>query len=266
VSPGPSDPFDQHGFDARMEWGPQGLRRLARACDVVVIVDVLSFTTALDMALGRGATVLPYRFAGDRHLGDTPSPGQAEFAARHGALLAVGRRRTDEDHPYSLSPATLRALPAGSRLVLPSPNGSALAFGAAEAGARVVLASCLRNATAVATVARAAGGTVGVVPAGERWHGNIGPLRPALEDLYGAGALLAALAPAAPSPEARAAMAAFAEAAPDLRQRLEECASGRELMAGGFPDDVRLAAELDVSPVAPGLDGEAFRNLRASCQ
>ncbi|MGH8974468.1 MAG: dephospho-CoA kinase [Acidimicrobiia bacterium] len=125
-----ADPFDQHGFDARIEWGPHGLRRLARTCEVVVIVDVLSFTTALDVALGRGATVLPYRFADDR---------QQEFAARHDALLAVGRRRTDAGHPYSLSPATLLALPAGSRLVLPSPNGSALAFGAAEAGARVVV-------------------------------------------------------------------------------------------------------------------------------
>lgn len=248
VSP---DPFDQHGFDARVEWGPHGLRRLARACEVVVIVDVLSFTTALDVALGRGAIVLPYRFADDR---------QSEFAARHGALLAVGRRATDADHPFSLSPATLQALPAACRLVLPSPNGSALAFGAAEAGARVVLASCLRNAAAVAAVARAAGGTVGVVPAGERWHGNTGPLRPALEDLLGAGALLAALAPSAPSPEARAAMAAFSEAAPHLAERLEECASGRQLVAGGFPEDVRLAAELNVSPVAPRLEGEAFMN------
>ncbi|MGH9042550.1 MAG: 2-phosphosulfolactate phosphatase [Acidimicrobiia bacterium] len=241
-----------------MEWGPHGLRRLARACDVVVIVDVLSFTTALDVALGRGATVLPYRFADGRLPGDTPSAEQAEFAERHGALLAVGRRRTDADHPYSLSPATLVGLPAGRRLVLPSPNGSALAFGAAEAGAKVVLAACLRNASAVAAVARAAGGTVGVVPAGERWHGNTGPLRPALEDLYGAGAVLAALSPAAPSPEARAAMAAFADAAPDLARRLEECASGRELIEAGFADDVRLAAALDVSRVAPLLEGETF--------
>lgn len=246
---GPPDPFDQHGFDARLEWGPPGLCRLARACEVVVIVDVLSFTTALDVALSRGATVLPYRFADER---------QAEFAALHDALLAVGRHRTDAEHPFSLSPATLQALPPGSRLVLPSPNGSALAFGAAEAGARVVLASCLRNAAAVAAVARAAGGTVGVVPAGERWHGNTGPLRPAVEDFYGAGAFLAALDPAAPSPEARAAVAAFTEAAPNLPARLEECASGRELIHAGFGDDVRLAAELNVSPVAPRLEGEAF--------
>jgi 2-phosphosulfolactate phosphatase len=246
---GPPDPFDQHGFDARIEWGPHGLRRLARTCDVVVIVDVLSFTTALDVALGRGATVLPYRFADER---------QGEFAARHHALLAVGRRQADASHRYSLSPATLLALPAGSRLVLPSPNGSALAFGAAEAGARVVLAACLRNATAVAAVARAAGGTVGVVPAGERWHGNTGPLRPALEDLLGAGALLSALAPAAPSPEARAAMAAFADAAPELSRRLEDCASGRELIDAGYAADVHLAAEHDVSPVAPLLTGDTF--------
>ncbi|MGH8975220.1 MAG: 2-phosphosulfolactate phosphatase, partial [Acidimicrobiia bacterium] len=100
--------------------------------------------------------------------------------------------------------------------------------------------------------------TVGVVPAGERWHGNTGPLRPALEDLLGAGALLAALAPAAPSPEARAAMATFAGAAPDLTRRLEDCASGRELIDAGFAADVRLAAELDVSPVAPHLAGDTF--------
>jgi 2-phosphosulfolactate phosphatase len=121
-----------------------------------------------------------------------------------------------------------------------------------------VLAACLRNAAAVAAAARAAGGAVGLVPAGERWHGSTGPLRPALEDLLGAGALLTALAPSAPSPEARAAMAAFSEAAPDLPGRLAECASGRELIDGGFPEDVRIAAELDVSGVAPRLEGEAF--------
>lgn len=34
--------------------------------------------------------------------------------------------------------------------MLPSPNGSALAFGAAEAGASAVFADCLRNASAAA--------------------------------------------------------------------------------------------------------------------
>lgn len=79
----------------------------------------------------------------------------------------------------------------------------------------------------------------------------------------GAGALLVALAPSAPSPEARAAMAAFSEAAPHLRDRLEESASGRELIAGGFPEDVRIAAELDVSAVAPQLEGDLFVNAGA---
>ena len=71
----------------------------------------------------------------------------AELAEREGAVLAAGRRAASAGHPWSLSPAALRAAPAPERLVLPSPNGSAIAA-AAPPGVTVV-AACLRNATAV---------------------------------------------------------------------------------------------------------------------
>ena len=79
-----------------------------------------------------------------------------------------------------------------ARLVLPSPNGSTVSARLAAAGATVVGVS-LRNAAAAAAWvrARAGDGPVAVVAAGERWYD--GPLRPAAEDLWGAGAFIAAL-------------------------------------------------------------------------
>jgi 2-phosphosulfolactate phosphatase len=52
--------FDQSGFDVRCEWGEEGMRQLARCCPVVTVVDVLSFTTAVEVAVGNGAVVYPF--------------------------------------------------------------------------------------------------------------------------------------------------------------------------------------------------------------
>ena len=146
------------------------------------------------------------------------------------------------------------------RLVLPSPNGSAIAA-AARNEAVTVVAGCLRNAAAVGRWLTASGyGTpdrpVAVVPAGERW--TDGSLRPALEDLLGAGAIAGSLADAHLSPEARTARAAV-DAVGDLPATLRECASGRELIEYGFPDDVAIAAERDATDVVPVLADGAFR-------
>ena len=243
----------QDGFADRFDWGPNGLRALAPAAEVVVLVDVLRFTTAVCAALEAGATVLPYRWADD---------GAARFAAEHGAVLA-GMRGPGEP---SLSPSDLLRLAPGTRLVLPSPNGAALAVAASELGARYVLAGSLRNATAVATAAAAlaGGGPIAVVAAGERWHGATGPLRPCVEDLVGAGAVLAALDPSASisapqcSPEAAAARAAFVAARPRLDATLAGCASGIELIGRGWADDVAVAAEHDVTVVVPMLTADGF--------
>lgn len=241
--------YAQEGFDARFEWGIEGLRRLAPHSGVIVIVDVLRFTTAVDVAVSRGAVVYPYHGRSD---------GSAEAYARElGAQLAGRHGANTPGQSYSLSPASLLTLVPDERLVLPSPNGATLAFLAASTPA-MVLAGCLRNATAVATAAREHGGAVTAIAAGERWEHDADSLRPAVEDLLGAGAILTALRPAAPSPEARAAMAAFQATKPDLRAHLFGCSSGRELIQKGFSRDVEIAAEHDVSHSVPILRGRAF--------
>ena len=69
--------------------------------------------------------------------------------------------------PSSLSPVSLLGIPAGTRLELASPNGATVTLAVAGAGA-VVLAGCLRNASAVAAraaIAMFAGGLPSTVVA-----------------------------------------------------------------------------------------------------
>lgn len=230
----------QDAFDVRFEWGERGVLTLSRDCDAIVIVDVLSFGTAVDVAVGRGALVLPYRWGDD---------SAASFAKEREAVLATRRG----EGGYSLSPESLANVPPGTRVVLPSPNGSALTT---LAGDGPTFAACLRNATAVARAAAHHGRRIGIVAAGERWPD--GSLRPAVEDLLGAGAIMRALG-GSRSPEAEAALAAFQAMRPRLREVVEGCASGRELAEHGFPQDVAVAAQLDVSDAAPRFLDGAYR-------
>lgn len=235
--------FDQSSYEVRCEWGARGARALATAGDVIVIVDVLSFATAVDVAVARGAVVYP--FAGE---------GAAEFAAAEGALLASPDR---EDSIYSLSPASLASLPAGARLVLPSPNGAMLTLVARETAPQaLILAGCLRNAAAVAATANRAGGRVAVIAAGERWPGDRS-LRPAIEDWLGAGAIIRELA-GSRSPEAELAAVVFEQTRAGLARLVRGSGSGRELIGRGFAGDVDLAVELNVSSVAPRLTAAGF--------
>jgi len=234
----------QGPFEVRCEWGPQGVAAL-EGCRTFVVVDVLSFSTCVAVAAARGVEVAPCRSM-DREA--------AELARRLGATVAGPR-----GGGYSLSPASLLSAPRGMRLVLASPNGATVSL---EAGARGhVLAGCLRNRSAVAKRAASLGGPIGTVPAGERWPD--GTLRPCYEDLLGAGAIAAKLT-GSRSPEAAAAVAMFEAASDRLAASLMSCSSGCELVERGFPEDVRMAAELDADAVAPELnDGRYVQVLGA---
>ena len=233
----------------RFDWGPTGAAAMAAEADIAVVVDVLSFTTTLSIAVERGMTVFPYEWKG---------PRAEQYAAERDAVLAIGRFEDPGAGGVTLSPAAMSRVEGVQRIVLPSPNGSSICFALADSGLTVV-GACLRNRAAVArwlAPRLAAGERIAVVASGERWPD--GSLRPGLEDLWGAGAVLAALEPREADPEARHAALAFAAASPLLTADLLACASGVELVEAGFRDDVLLAAELDVSDVVPVLTGEAF--------
>jgi 2-phosphosulfolactate phosphatase len=243
---------DPSGFSVRLGWGIEGALALAPSSDVLVVVDVITFSTAVSVAVDRGCAV-------------HPSPWDPEAAARMaaelGAALAVQRSRVDAEHPYSLSPATLGRAPRGSSIVLPSPNGSAVAAAVAASGV-VVLAGCLRNAAAVSRLARRQGRRIAVIPAGERWPE--GGMDPALEDLIGAGAVVDGLRRRRRSPEAAAAAQAYLWARRrGLRRTLLEAVSGREQLGRGYGEEIEWAAALNVSQVVPVLSGGAFRAHRS---
>ena len=82
----------------RLEWGPRAIDAFAGWADVIVVVDVLSFSTAVDVAVSRGAAVLPC--ADDQ-------AAAARLAEELGAYVAVPRGEMSSDRPYSLSPKSL---------------------------------------------------------------------------------------------------------------------------------------------------------------
>jgi 2-phosphosulfolactate phosphatase len=98
-----------------------------------------------------------------------------------------------------------------------------------------------------------------LVPAGERWSDDT--LRPSLEDLIGAGAVLSEL-PGKPSPEAELAVAAFECFRRNLYDVISRSGSGRELIQNGFARDVEIAAEYAVSSCVPVLAGDRLIDAR----
>ena len=219
-----------------LEWGPRGLRQLSEECECVVIVDVLSFSTSVTIAVARGAEVWPH----------SGSERAEELARAIEATLVRGRNMREG---RTLSPASLLDVADHERLIMPSANGSVISHAALMSGLAVV-AGAMRNAAAVARWLDGRFERVGLVPAGEQWPD--GALRPCYEDLIGAGAIAARLRDSGAkvefSPDVQAAAVAF-----DNRESLTGVPSGQELVDWGFAEDVLLAEMVDADDIVPVL-------------
>jgi 2-phosphosulfolactate phosphatase len=236
--------FSQNDFDVRFDWGLAGLRNLSGGedrVDAIIIVDVLCFGTALDIALSRGATIFPAVYAGSDN---------ADRAKSLRATLAESDNFVNGT--YTLSPSSLLTIEAGARLLLPSQNGATLSMRASNAP---VFCASLRNARSVARAAQSLGRNLVVIAAGD--NAKSGAFRPALEDLWGAGAIIHYLTGTL-SPEAQAAACSFESFSRAALHLLRRCAAGRELLDQGFGQDIELAAALNDSLCAPLLKNGQF--------
>ncbi|HMS34026.1 MAG TPA: 2-phosphosulfolactate phosphatase [Ignavibacteria bacterium] len=236
--------YDQKEYDIRSEWGINGIETLARVSDVIIIADILSFSTSVDIAVSRGAIVFPYFYK---------NGSAVDFAFSKNAILAESDKLASDK--YTLSPASLINIPANTKIVLPSPNGSTLSL---STGTTLTLSGSFRNAKAVAEFAMSKGKQISVIPAGEKW--TDGSVRYAVEDLAGAGAIISFLKGKL-SPESRSALAVYKSIETELKEQIEKCVSGKELIERGFGKDIDLASDFNVSSCVPGMINGAYVDL-----
>jgi 2-phosphosulfolactate phosphatase len=245
--------YGQEQYQVRLDWGIQGADAIGDNADVIIVVDVLCFSTTVVLATALGVEVVP------------AAPEDArEIARKTDAVLGA---RRGEGSGLSLSPSSVTAesTSASGRIVIPSINGSRLVAALADQPALVVAGS-LRNAAAIARWAVRQQGdkgdrfTVAVIAAGEVRADET--LRFALEDYLGAGAIIDALAEVGIdycSPEAAGAAAAFTGLRNATGHLIGASATGRELTADGFRADIDLAIDIDASETVPVLREFGFR-------
>ncbi|HEY7092185.1 MAG TPA: 2-phosphosulfolactate phosphatase [Ktedonobacterales bacterium] len=246
-----NDDHDAEIPRVRLAWGRRGAYAAAERGDILVVVDTLRFSTAAATAVHHGALIYPC------------APDEALYTAlaqRVGGEVALHHAAAPTLTRFSLSPRSFLAVEPGTRVVLPSPNGSTCSQYGSRAPALFV--GALVNAQAVAGAVShllnsASHRNVTVLACGERWRtpDEEGALRCALEDYLGAGAILSAL-PFSQTVEAQMCAAAFRAMEDQLDAALWECESGQELRAKGLGEDVRFAAQLNVYDTAPVLRGE----------
>lgn len=243
--------FDQSGFAVRFEWGPTGIQRAAQRGDIVIVVDVLRFSSAVTVAAGYGATLYPAPY----------DQSAAAYAERLGLPLIHGGLASGDD-AKSLSPSSFGPEDAGRRYVISSANGAACASYAT--GATAVIAGALLNADATAAGAwelqASSAAPITVIACGERWsaaYATEDRLRPCVEDYLGAGAILAALGRDC-SPEAEVCAASFLGSAARLERLLWECASSRELRERDQGADVQFCSRLNITAAVPIMRDGGF--------
>ena len=214
-----SSPFGQSRYQVRLEWGDDGLARLA-ASDVVVVVDVLRFSSTVTTRVAAGGAV--------------PLDAAAHAVSLNGAATCRAAAALD---------------PAPIVLLGCLRNASAVAEAIADEqrrrGARTSIA-LIAGGELVPADAGAAARTARRFAVEDLLGAG------AIVDALGVRGIDHT------SPEAAAAGEAFRGLRAATRHLLAASGSGQELAERGAHDEVRAAAELDASTAVPVLREGVF--------
>lgn len=246
--------YDQSPYDIKMEWGIKGAVEAAKRKEIIIVVDVLSFSSTVTTAVDKGAVIYPF------------PPGQHEkakaYASGIGAELVVGRAEAIKTGKPSLSPLSFSENSKGKSFVLCSLNGAACVDVSKEVPS--LFAGSLINAKAVAEAAQVMKNKlkvpITVIACGERWANSAqeeNELRPGIEDYLGAGAIISFLKGSF-SPEAFVCKQAFEASKHTLPSLIKNCGSGRELIERDFEEDVRICMQYNTSTTVPMLFDHQF--------
>lgn len=246
--------FDQSPYPCRVEWGARGVREAAGRGDIIIVVDVLSFSSTVVTAVSHGAKIYPYPAYKDGK--------ELEYATKVGAELILGRAESIKLGNPTLSPVTFNQTHKNKKYVLCSLNGALCSWIGAKVPA--LLIGSLLNASAVASYAHQLqaqiGANITVVPCGEQWGDVLegeNSMRPGIEDYLGAGAILSKMN-GDQSPEAELCSNAFKGVKDRVQDLIRECGSGRELRLKGYEKDVIHASQIDSFKTVPVLIDSYF--------
>jgi 2-phosphosulfolactate phosphatase len=246
--------FDQDPYEIKLDWGQRGARAASERNEIVIIIDVLSFSSTVVTAVEHGAEIYPY---------PPPINERAKaYAKELNAQIVWGRAEAVKFGGHSLSPSSFTSADSGQKFVMCSLNGAACTWIASKVP--TLLVGSLLNASSVAEMANQLKGKwscpVTVIPCGEKWSDaaeNENTLRPGIEDYLGAGMILSKLT-GSKSPEAEVCIGAFEHSKNRIKELIWDSASGRELRERGYEQDVMHCSQVDISHNVPMLYKERF--------
>ena len=214
-----SSPFDQSRYQVRLEWGDDGLARLA-ASDVVVVVDVLRFSSTVTTRVAAGGAV-PLDAAAHAVSLNGTAISRAAAALDPAPIVLLGCLRNASAVAEAIADEQRRR---GARTSIALIAGGELVPADAGAAARTARRFAVED----------------LLGAG------------AIVDALGVRGIDHT------SPEAAAAGEAFRGLRAARRHLLAASGSGQELAERGAHDEVRAAAELDASTAVPVLREGVF--------
>lgn len=151
--------FDQSPYTCRVEWGRRGAREAADRGDIVIVVDVLSFSSTVVSALNYGALIYPY----------SPNLDGKDYAQKINAKYILGRAEAAKAGKPTLSPVSFNEKHINRKYVLTSLNGAFCTWIASKVPA--LLIGSLLNASSVAAAANQLSllmnANITVIPCGE---------------------------------------------------------------------------------------------------